>query len=100
MAPTCGDTPTLLVEYLQDVPDAGRDAVEIPDIAVNRTDLYYLLNWNAPVSGTGSGGMDGYLMRIPIGGGKAVRLASIAGGGSSGSQGLVVTPNGAVFSEM
>jgi hypothetical protein len=93
---TCGDTPRLLVDYVQeDVPDAGRGAVEVPDIAVNATDLYYLVNWTSAI-----GDREGLLMRIPIGGGTGVRLASIPGGGSNGSQGLAVTATGAIFSEM
>jgi hypothetical protein len=93
----CGSTPTILVDYVPYVPEAGV-AVQVPDIAVNATDLYYVLNWNKGLTGTSSV-MDGYLMRVPIGGGTAVRLAFIPGGGSQGAQGLVVTPGGAIFSE-
>jgi hypothetical protein len=95
----CGSTPTLLVDYVQDVPDAGRTAVEIPDIAVNATDLYYVSNWNTPVTSTSAGGRDGYLMRVPIRGGTAVRTAFIPGGGSPSAQGLAVTPTAVIFAE-
>jgi hypothetical protein len=87
----CGSAPRLLVDYVQEVPDAGRSAVQVPEIAVNGADMYYLLSWNygLPL------GMDGALFRIPLGGGKAVRLASIAGGGN----GLLATPTGAIVVE-
>jgi hypothetical protein len=74
-------------------------AVEIPDIAVNRTDLYYVMNWTMPVAGTPLGVRDGYLKRVPIRGGKALQLAFISGGGSRGSQGLAITPAAAILSQ-
>ena len=88
----CGNTPRLLVDYVsEDVPDAGRQAVEIPGIAVNGTDLYYQVNWNAGIPQ----GRDGFLLRISIAGGKSVSLTSIAGGGN----GLLATPTGAIVIE-
>jgi hypothetical protein len=95
----CRNTPIVLVDYLKDVPSAGRAAVEIPDLAVNATDLYYISNWTIPPSSGSTGGRDGNLMRVPIRGGTAVRMTAIAGGGSPGVQGLVVTQSAAIFSE-
>jgi hypothetical protein len=95
----CGYTPIVLVDYLKDVPSVGRAAVEIPDLAVNATDLYYISNWTTPPSSGSTGGRDGNLMRVPIRGGTAVRMTAIAGGGSPGVQGLVVTQSAAIFSE-
>jgi hypothetical protein len=95
-AAKCGAVPTLLVDYVLQVPDAGRTAVVMPDIAVNATDLYYLVSWYEPVGS--SAPITGYLMRIPLGGGTAVRMASIHGDGSqSAPQLLAVTPSAAIF---
>jgi hypothetical protein len=97
---TCGNTPTLLVDWTPYVPDAGQGSVEIPDIAVNATSLFFLLYWNVPLGSGTSDRSDGYLMRTPIHGGKAVRMAFIPGGASQGSQALAVTPTAVIFSEL
>ncbi|HEX7481632.1 MAG TPA: hypothetical protein VF331_27755 [Polyangiales bacterium] len=73
-------------------------AVQTPDIAVNATSLFYVLNWSTPATGTSSGTTEGYLMRVPIRGGAAIRLAAIPGGGSQGVQGLAATQTAVIFS--
>jgi hypothetical protein len=97
IARTCGDTPVRLVDYIDDIPDAGRSAVQVPTIGVSGDDLFYALNWHTPLGATEGPG--GYLMRVSLMGGDPVRVAVIAGGGSAGGQGLAVTPTAAIFSE-
>ena len=96
----CGSSPTRLVDWVHDVPDAGKGSVTIPVIAVNATDVYFLLWWAGALGSGTSDLSDGYLMRVPIHGGDAVRVAFIPGGASQGPQALAVTPTGAIFSEV
>jgi hypothetical protein len=92
----CRDEPIRLVDYVPDVPDAGRMAVQVPDLALNATDVFYLLNWN---QGIAAGGLQGALMRVPIRGGVAVRLAFVPGGGSEGNQAVVATAKAVIYSQ-
>ncbi len=93
----CGRSATLIVKYSEEVPDAGRAAVQVPDIAVVGSDLFYLSNWYRPLAAGGGG--DGQLMRVSVRGGAPSRLAFVPGGGSDGGQGLVVTATKAIFSQ-
>lgn len=99
MAPEqrCGDAPVRRVDYVPDVPAAGRDAIQVPTIGVNSTGLFYLLNWNTPLGA--AEGPGGLVMHLPNGASEPARLASISGGGSTSRQGLAVTQTAAIFSE-
>jgi hypothetical protein len=93
----CSPLPISLVDYTPDVPEGGRSAVQVPTIRVNDNGLFYVLNWQTPIGS--SEGPGGYVMRIPLRGGMPTRLASVAGGGSQGGQGLAVTRSAAIFSQ-
>jgi hypothetical protein len=80
-----------------DVPDAGRSAIQVPAIGVNRDGLFYLLNWNTPLGA--AEGPGGFVMHLPNGASEPVRLAVVEGGGSESGQGLAVTQTVAIFSE-
>jgi hypothetical protein len=96
-SPKCGPTPTRIVDYWHEIPDAYA-SIDTPDIAVSATDLYYLLS-GTPSYGGASNTRDGYLMRVPVRGGKPAVIAYLPGGGSLTTQGLAVTSTAVVFSE-
>lgn len=92
--PICGQTPRILVDYVQYVPDAGQMAIQVPDIAVDATHLYFVLNWTIPQppqSGSIVGTQEGVVMRVPLSGGAAEVVASLPGGGSQSGEGLALT---------
>lgn len=95
VASKCDASPQLLVDPAQQLPgwDAGpnvAEGVEVPWIAVDGTFLYYIVNWQlieraGPASPfMVSAPRAGDVMRIPKGGGRAVRIAQLRGGGSMG----------------
>ena len=45
--PKCTDTPSLLVDYIDQVADSSRGLVQMPEIAVNATDLFYFFTTGA-----------------------------------------------------
>ena len=92
----CTVTPTRLVDGRTFLPpsDAGDVGVQMPAIGVNRTDLYYLLNFDR--SGNRH---DGALMRVPLRGGAPTRIVAFPGEGAQSLQGLAVTPEFTIFSE-
>jgi hypothetical protein len=93
----CGSSPKLLLNYVPYVPDAGREAVQVPGIFVGGANIYFVLNWNTPIGSAVPPG--GLLMRVPTRGGSAVKMASIPGGGSPAGQELAVTSKAVVFIE-
>jgi hypothetical protein len=97
VATRCGETPVRLADYVPDVPEWGRSAVQIPTIAVSAAGLFYLSNWDVPVGS--NHGRGGYVVHLPRAGGDPMRLADVAGGGSPGGQGLAVVGGTAIYGE-
>lgn len=95
----CGDSPKLLLNYVTYVPDAGRSAIQVPGIFVAGADMYFVLNWNTPITSTSPGGYGGALIRVSTRGGPALEMATVPGGGSLAGQELAVTPSAVVFIE-
>jgi hypothetical protein len=91
--PKCTDTPSLLVDYIDQVPDSSRGLVQMPEVAVNSTDLFYFFT-------TGRGDTKiGRLVRVPLRGGTPVPLALVPGLMNTQLQALVATPTGVIYAE-
>jgi len=91
--PKCTDTASLLVDYIDQLPDSASGHIQMPEIAVNATDLFYFFT-------TPSGDARvGRLMRIPLRGGTPAPLALVPGLLSTSLQALVATPTGVIYAE-
>jgi hypothetical protein len=86
----CSETPRLLLDFVPLVPEEGRMAVEMPQVYATSDAVYFILNWNTPLSSTGSSTRAGYLLKMPLGGGVVTQLSTVPGGGSPGVESLVV----------
>jgi len=89
---TCDEHPTVLVEHQAEIPDAGAGDIVIrtaPVIAVRGEHLYFLLQWQ--LSGPAGTRHEGYLMRVPLGGGPVERLAALPTAAMASPSALVLT---------
>jgi hypothetical protein len=90
----CGEKARLLVDFFAAVPKAEAAqilSVQSPSIAVNASDLYFLLNWDD------TRGRNGCLMRRPFGADRVSCVVSIPGGGSSATQSIIATDSAVIY---
>jgi hypothetical protein len=86
----------VLVDAVKVIPENSSDEGHTaPLIAVNATDVYFIVQWT--VAGSVTEDWRGYLMRVPVGGGAVERLAPLPGGSVHMTQGLALTDSHVVF---
>jgi hypothetical protein len=91
----CGDTPRVLVDYSGAITSCGSGIAHgAPLIAVNATHLYFIIQWTP---GARQEFSQGYLMRMPLEGGTAERIALLPSGSDRGTQGLALTSTKVIF---
>ena len=93
----CGDAPRVLIHLADETPECGPGSGQTaPLIAVNASHVYFPLQWLVPIPNE-AGSLQGYLLRVPIEGGHAERIAPVPSGAAHSVRGLALTSTDVLF---